>query len=61
MMERTPAQWREALPVAADLMDLKETFWVNPGLRPAAAALGQCPLKRADVEDAAARLERFAP
>ena len=61
MMERTPAQWREALPVAADLMDLKETFWVNPGLLPAAAALGQCPLKRADVEDAAARLERFAP
>ena len=61
MTTRTPEQWRSAVPVVGELMDLKETFWVNPGLRPAAEALERCALKRADVEDAAARLERFAP
>ena len=49
------------VPVVGDLMDLKETFWLNPGLWPASEALAACPLTRADVEDAAARLERFAP
>ena len=47
--------------MVGDLMDLKETFWLNPGLWPASEALAACPLTRADVEDAAARLERFAP
>ena len=58
---KTPAQWRADVPVVGDLMDLKETFWLNPGLWPASEALAACPLTRADVEDAAARLERFAP
>ncbi len=61
MTAKTPAQWREELPVVGELMDLKETFWLNPGLEGAAQALAQCPLTRADVEDAAARLARFAP
>lgn len=61
MTAKTPAQWREELPVVGDLMDLKETFWLNPGLESAAQALGRCALTRADVEDAAKRLERFAP
>lgn len=58
---KTPAQWRADVPVVGDLMDLNETFWLNPGLWPASEALAACPLTRADVEDAAARLERFAP
>lgn len=58
---KTPEEWRAELPVIGDLMDLKETFWLNPGLGPAAEALAACPVTRADVEDAAARLERFAP
>lgn len=58
---KTPLEWRKELPVIGDLMDLKETFWLNPGLGPAAEALAACPVTRADVEDAAARLERFAP
>ena len=29
---KTPAQWQADVPVVGDLMDLKETFWLNPGL-----------------------------
>lgn len=43
-----------------DLRNQTETLWRNPGLLPAAKALHQCPLTMADVQDAAARLERFA-
>lgn len=61
MTMKTPQQWREELPVVGELMDLKETFWLNPKLRSAAEGLAAASVTRADVEDAAARLERFAP
>ncbi len=60
-MERTREQWRAAGPVFGDLMDLRETVWLNPALRPAAEALAGAPVTAGDVADAAARLERFAP
>lgn len=60
-MERTREQWRAAGPVFEDLMDLRETVWLNPALRPAAEALADAPVTAGDVADAAARLERFAP
>ncbi|MFR6042518.1 MAG: D-serine ammonia-lyase, partial [Dysosmobacter welbionis] len=61
MMSKTPAQWRQELPVVGQLMDLAETFWINPGLRSGTAALADCPLTAEDVADAEARLRRFAP
>ena len=61
MLNKTPAQWRQELPVVGQLMDLEETLWLNPNLRPGAAALADCPLTAADVADAEARLRRFAP
>lgn len=60
-MERTREQWRAAGPVFGDLMDLRETVWLNPALRPAAEALADAPVTAGEVADAAARLERFAP
>jgi len=42
-------------------MDLRETVWLNPGIRPAAEALAGAPVTAAEVADAAARLERFGP
>lgn len=60
-MEKTLSQWRAESPVLGDLMDLRETFWQNPGLRPAAEGLAGAPVTAADVAGAAARLERFAP
>ena len=43
------------------LKNLEEAVWKNPGLKPVAEGIVHCPLTMADVEDAAARLDRFAP
>lgn len=53
--------WLAAYPLIQDLMDGRETGWFNPGIAPASAALGDVGLTLADVEDAQARLGRFAP
>ena len=58
---RSVADWIAASPVVSDLCALKETAWVNPDMLPFAQAAAACPLTLADIEDAAARLERFAP
>lgn len=39
----------------------EETFWINPRLKPAKEALARLELGSADIDDAQARLERFAP
>lgn len=44
-----------------DLRQLKETCWKNPGLKDFNSAAENCELTFADIEDASARLERFAP
>ncbi len=58
---KTPQQLRQEFPVVQELMDLKETFWLNPALQNTDTALAAAGVTRAEVEDAAARLERFAP
>lgn len=57
----TPQQLQKNFPVVGELMALRETFWYNPGLQRTDAALAAAGLTRVDVEDAAARLARFAP
>ena len=44
-----------------ELKQLKETCWVNPNRQTVAIANAHCPLSMADVLDAAARWQRFAP
>ena len=51
-MEKTLAQWRAEGPVFGDLMDLRETVWLNPGLVPAAAGLAGAGVTAADVAGA---------
>ena len=46
--------------VLEELKARKETAWYNPKRKPAAEAARNCLLSMADVEDAAARLKRFA-
>ena len=50
---------RYEIPAVADLMAAKETFWCNDSLRPFGAVEQE--LGKADIADAAARLQRFAP
>ena len=49
------------VPVLEDLAAARETVWINPALLPTGEALSSLPLTMADVDDAEARLARFAP
>ncbi|HHX94342.1 MAG TPA: D-serine ammonia-lyase [Clostridia bacterium] len=49
------------MPAVADAIQLKETFWENEKLQDAKEALLKMPLSSRDVEDAALRLDKFAP
>ena len=49
------------VPVLEDLAAARETVWTNPALLPAQEALPLLPLTMDDVDDAEARLARFAP
>ncbi|EJR0221816.1 D-serine ammonia-lyase [Raoultella planticola] len=48
-------------PLLKDLVDLKETTWFNPATTSLAEGLPYVGLTADDVQDARARLERFAP
>lgn len=47
--------------VLADVRVAKETFWINPDVLPYSEAEAGLKFHKADIEDARARLERFAP
>lgn len=48
-------------PLLHDLIALRETLWFNPAVTPLAEGLPWVGLTQQDVEDAEARLQRFAP
>ena len=48
-------------PILQDMQQAKEIVWINPSKLPAEEGLAQCELTMADIDDAEARLERFAP
>ncbi len=54
------AAWRED-PALRDVLAAAETCWINPEKRPFAAVAGGLPVKPGEVDDAADRLDRFAP
>jgi len=61
VLGRPLGAWLTAYPLIRDLMDGRESTWFNPGIAPAAVGLGDVGLTMMDVEDAQARLTRFAP
>ena len=48
-------------PILQDIADQKEIVWINPDKIECTKAIAECELTMADVEDAEARLARFAP
>lgn len=54
------AEWNQ-IPALRDLAAARETFWANPAWRPFAQVRDSLPMTAADIDDAAARLDRFAP
>lgn len=53
--------WCNAFPVLHDIISYRETCWFNPATDSSKRALAGTGLTRADIEDAAQRLERFQP
>ncbi|PUA20684.1 D-serine ammonia-lyase [Glaciimonas sp. PCH181] len=58
---KTIADWVTAFPLIKPLMKGEAIAWFNPAIAPIAQALDDIPLTAADVSDASARLQRFAP
>lgn len=58
---KSKEQWVESYPIIQQLIDLKETTWFNPNVTATEIALNDVGLSQADVDDASARLARFAP
>ena len=54
------SHWETEYPIITRLRNLEETCWLNPQLLPTTQALSACPLTLEDVQDASARLDRFA-
>ena len=58
---RTIEQWQQDLPLLKEMMAGREVFWENPGYRLSGTAFKSIALSHKDVDDARARLNRFAP
>ena len=52
---------KSEIPVVAEIAAAKEVAWINPGKTSFKKAAEKMPLSRADMEEASARLKRFAP
>lgn len=58
---KTLQEWNDEFPITKALMALKETFWLNDRLGECEEVLRQSAVTMEDIQDAARRLERFAP
>ena len=58
---RTVEEWIAAFPLIAEMQALHELEWFNEAVQPSAQGLSHVGLAAADIADAAARLNRFAP
>ena len=61
MTAETLRNLEETVPQLKALEEERELFWRNPLLKPAAQGHSLAPLTMADIDDAEARLARFAP
>lgn len=60
IMGKPIGEWVTEFPVIADIMQRKETIWLNDKKLPYAEAIVQSPLREDDIKDASDRLQRFA-
>lgn len=58
---KTIQEWEEAFPLMHDIISMDEVLWTNPDYENFADAIQKISLTEKDVEDAAERLNRFAP
>lgn len=58
---KTLEEWVETHPLLGEMMHMKESFWINPSYASYEEAVKDITLSIGDIEEAAARLLRFAP
>ncbi len=58
---KTIEEWKKELPMLTDVIQTKEVFWLNPGLADCDGRRISPDVDMADIDDAEARLQRFAP
>jgi len=61
ILNKAIEQWCNEFPGVRDLIDYKETFWLNSNQSAAETVLPDLILSEDDILDAEARLKRFAP
>lgn len=61
VLNKTFDQWCNEYPALRELMELRETFWINTKQLPSAEAIAACSVTMKDVQEASDRLQRFAP
>lgn len=57
---KTVAEWKENVPLLEDILSTNEVFWTNPKYETFQAASKKVTLTKKDMDEAEARLERFA-
>lgn len=61
ILDRTMSDWIREFPIIKDLIELKETVFINPNKIKAEKAIEECRFSMDDIVDVAKRWERFAP
>lgn len=61
ILDRAMSDWITEFPIIKDLIELKETVFINPNKIDAEKAIEQCRFSMDDIVDVAKRWERFAP
>lgn len=61
VLNKTMDQWCNEYPALQELIDLRETFWINTKQVPSAQAIASCSVTMEDIQEASDRLQRFAP
>ena len=60
VMGKSIGEWIEEVPIIYDVMQKKETFWINEKVIPFEKSIKQSELQQNDITDASNRLKRFA-
>ena len=61
ILNQSLANWIAQFPLIQSLTDYAETSWFNPAIKTNIEGLSHVGLNKLDIDEAAARLERFAP
>ena len=60
VLGKTISEWIEEYPIIADIIENRETIWLNDSVQPFLKAISNSELQAEDIADASKRLDRFS-